>query len=154
MSTHHERTPAAADTGTGPSPQERLLIRPGLRDLPLIYPWFESVATRLGLHEKEGFRIHIALEEAVSNAARHGFPPDADAWIEIGVTVEATHVIVTIIDQGTPFDPLSAPPPTKYTSLDDVVPGGLGISLMRKFTTAMRYARVGESNRLTMVFDR
>jgi len=154
MSIRHERIPAAPDTGSGPAPQERLLIRPGLQDLPLVYPWFESVANRLGLQENETFRIHVALEEAVSNAARHGFPPDADAWIEIGVVVEPTHAVVTIIDQGKPFDPLSAAPPKRYTSLDDVVPGGLGISLMRKFTSAMHYARVGESNRLTMVFER
>ncbi|HET6306363.1 MAG TPA: ATP-binding protein [Rhodopila sp.] len=132
----------------------RLTLRSGRDDLATLYPWFESVANRIPLPANALFQIQLVLEEAVSNAAMHGF--DAGQTGEIALQVEAnpTQVVAILSDHGRPFDPLTdapaAPPPI---SLEEAAVGGLGIKLMRKFASALRYRRIGPTNELTMIFD-
>jgi anti-sigma regulatory factor (Ser/Thr protein kinase) len=132
----------------------RLTLRSGRDDLATLYPWFESVANQISLPAGSLFQIQLVLEEAVSNAALHGF--DAGRTGEIALDVEAspTQVVAILRDQGRPFDPLTdAPPAPAPTSLEEAAVGGLGIKLMHKFASSLRYRRIGPTNELTMVFD-
>ena len=55
---------------------------------------------------------------------------------------------ITLWDAGPPFNPLDHAPPPAVTDLAEVRIGGLGIDLVRKFTSTVGYARVGAWNRL------
>jgi anti-sigma regulatory factor (Ser/Thr protein kinase) len=67
---------------------------------------------------------------------------------------------LTFEDDGTPFNPLAAPPPDSFTSPETAKIGGLGIHLVAGLSSAVRYeqcsgtARAGEifnpSNRLVI----
>jgi anti-sigma regulatory factor (Ser/Thr protein kinase) len=47
----------------------------------------------------------------------------------------------TFEDDGTPFNPLSASAPSAFTSVENAKAGGLGISLVAKFSSKLRYER-------------
>ena len=114
----------------------QLTLRSGLEDLATIYPWFEFIAERIALPASSLFQIQLVLEEAVSNAALHGFDADRVGEISLDVAANPTQVIAVLSDQGRPFDPLTeAPPPPAPRSLDEAAIGGLGIKLMRKFAS-------------------
>jgi serine/threonine-protein kinase RsbW len=84
-------------------------------------------------------RVEVVFEEAISNILRHGFTPGSDQSIAVLVASRARAVVLTIEDDGIPFDPVSAPEPAPLTSLETAPLGGLGISLMRKLAADMRY---------------
>jgi anti-sigma regulatory factor (Ser/Thr protein kinase) len=131
-----------------------LTLRSGRDDLATIYPWFDSIAKQIALPDRSAFRIQLVLEEAVSNAALHGFDADRAGEISLEVAANPVQVIVVLRDQGRPFDPLTdAPASPLPQSLEEAAIGGLGIRLMRKFATALRYRRIGATNELTMTFD-
>ena len=53
-------------------------------------------------------------------------------------------------DDGTPFDPLAAPPVDTSLPLGDKPIGGLGVHLMRQFMDELSYARADGKNMLRM----
>jgi anti-sigma regulatory factor (Ser/Thr protein kinase) len=131
-----------------------LVVRAGLDDLDRLYPWFADQASVFGVPPDAAFRIHVALEEAVSNAARHAYDDDGETHtIQVRVRREATRLLAEIEDTGRAFDPTAAPDVAGFTSLEDVHIGGLGIGLMRKFSAGMLYVRRDGRNLLTMIFD-
>jgi anti-sigma regulatory factor (Ser/Thr protein kinase) len=131
-----------------------LTLRSGRDDLATIYPWFDSIAKQIALPDRSIFQIQLVLEEAVSNAALHGFDADRAGEISLEVAANPGQVIALLRDQGRPFDPLTdAPASPLPQSLKEAAIGGLGIRLMREFATALRYRRIGATNELTMIFD-
>jgi anti-sigma regulatory factor (Ser/Thr protein kinase) len=131
-----------------------LTLRSGRDDLATIYPWFDSLAKQIALPHSSVFQIQLVLEEAASNAALHGFDADRAGEISLEVAANPVQVIAVLRDQGRPFDPLTDVPASSLPqSLEEAAIGGLGIRLMRKFATAVRYRRIGATNELTMTFD-
>jgi len=62
-------------------------------------------------------------------------------------------IVVRIKDDGFPFNPLSHQA-DKPESLENAKVGGLGILLIKKFTSDLKYNREDGKNCLTMVLDR
>jgi serine/threonine-protein kinase RsbW len=96
------------------------------------------------------FGIHLAMEEALTNAIKHGNGSDANKQIRVTcrLTPELLHVEIT--DQGPGFDPTSVPDPTDVTRLE--IPRGRGLMLMRSFMS--RVAFNGSGNCVVMEKDR
>jgi len=77
------------------------------------------------------FAVHLALVEALSNAARHGNKMDPDKKIKIDYLVEPGKFEVFITDQGDGFDPQSVPDPRESENL--YKGKGMGLLLMRSY---------------------
>ena len=60
--------------------------------------------------------------------------------------------MLTIEDDGMAFDPTKVPPPAKPRSLDEAPIGGLGLHLVRQFSSGMEYERRGRTNHLVVRF--
>ena len=84
-------------------------------------------------------RLEVILEEAVSNIVRHGFEAGSDQSIHIAVATPPGEITLVIEDDGAPFDLLAAAAPARPASLADATPGGLGIPLLQKLSTSLRY---------------
>ncbi len=59
-------------------------------------------------------------------------------------------VNVEYADGGREFDPLSSPPPDLGASLAERQAGGLGLHLVRRTMSDLKYIRSGEWNHITM----
>lgn len=95
------------------------------------------------------FALRLSLQEAISNAFRHGhrdLPPSVPVSIEYSVTDD--RITVAIQDQGPGFDPTSVPDPTLEPNLE--IPSGRGLFLMRAYMESLSYNPKG--NRLEMVY--
>lgn len=99
---------------------------------------------------KTGLELNLVLEEVITNIISYGYADDAEHIIKIGIEKNGSMLTVTVTDDGVPFDPLKAPPPTFSDKLDDLEPGGLGIHLVLKLTDDAVYERVEELNILTL----
>lgn len=96
--------------------------------------------------------INVALDEAVSNAINHGYDAGVRGEIAVRLRRGADRVEVEVEDDGRPFDPNDAPVPAAPRSLEEAVPGGRGLMLVRAIAPRLRYERRDGRNRVTVAF--
>jgi len=129
-----------------------LQLGPALPELARLYPWMTDVAAAARLPAPLLAGIRVALEEVVSNVARHGFAPGADGEIVVTFRCEPGGWVLEVSDNGTAFDPTGAPARARGMSLLDDEVGGWGLGLIRHYCKDIAYAHVGGLNRLTLRF--
>lgn len=93
--------------------------------------------------ENDMFAVHLALEEALVNAIKHGNRKDASKSIEVACRLKPDRVEIQITDEGGGFDPDLVPDPTDDEHLE--IPSGRGLMLMRCFMTSLEYNPKGNS---------
>ena len=82
---------------------------------------------------KAQIQIDIAIDELFSNIAHYAYTPDVgSATVRVEVTQEPLAVIITFIDGGVPYDPLTAADPDITLSAQERQVGGLGIYMVKK----------------------
>lgn len=96
------------------------------------------------------FAIRLALEEALSNAFRHGNSGDPSKTVRLECRIEPDSVQLAVEDEGTGFNPGEVPDPTAESRLH--LPSGRGIMLMRSFMSEVDFNARG--NRVRMVYRR
>jgi serine/threonine-protein kinase RsbW len=102
-----------------------------------------SFFDRLALAPQPIHRLEVIFEELVSNTVRHGFRPGSDQSIHVRATAVPGQVELTFEDDGTPFNPLTAPQPEPYTSLETARVGGRGIPLVTSLSSSIHYECAG-----------
>jgi serine/threonine-protein kinase RsbW len=106
---------------------------------------------RFGYGKAPKFAVRLAVEEALTNAFKHGhrgLPRDTPVTLEL--VVGADEVTIGVEDQGPGFRPEDVPDPTLDENLDK--PAGRGLMLMRAYMAAISYNAKG--NRVTLVYRR
>ena len=91
--------------------------------------------------EEVVFALRLSLEEALSNAIRHGNKEDPSKRVRIRYLVTADRVDLYVEDEGEGFDPSGVADPTAEENLEN--PSGRGIMLMRAYMTQVEYNAVG-----------
>lgn len=105
-----------------------------------------------GVSDRGLYQTELAFEELVTNVIRHGFG-DGDAGahpIDVSVCVRGGDIVLTVEDDGPPFNPLEAPRPPAPTSIEDARIGGLGLPLVRFAAKRIEYERIAERNRVIL----
>jgi serine/threonine-protein kinase RsbW len=97
--------------------------------------------------EDDVFEMRLALDEAISNAIRHGHRGDPTKEVRVRYQVTADRAIVDVEDQGEGFDPDRLTDPLGPERVGE--PGGRGLVLMRSLATDLIFNRRG--NRVTLV---
>jgi serine/threonine-protein kinase RsbW len=95
---------------------------------------------------EEAFGVHLAVEEALVNAIRHGNREDASKQVSVLCKISHDCLRIEIADEGPGFNPADVPDPTEDNNLE--VPSGRGIMLMRSFMSSVEYNDAG--NRVVM----
>jgi serine/threonine-protein kinase RsbW len=96
--------------------------------------------------DHEVFGVHLAVEEAVVNAIRHGNGLDANKQVRVGFRLSAELFWVEISDEGNGFNPEQLPDPTDTDNIE--APCGRGVLLMRNFMSRVEFHDRG--NRVVM----
>jgi anti-sigma regulatory factor (Ser/Thr protein kinase) len=92
-----------------------------------------------GLDEDAAFFLGVATWEALTNAVRHGSPPDGPPWVHVSVRMSGRGVLcVTIRDRGPGFDPAQVADPLCPENLPRNC--GRGLLFMRGFTDRLAFA--------------
>jgi len=95
--------------------------------------------------------LNMALDEVLSNVIQYAFPNDpAEHYIEVEGEVRDEWVVLTIKDDGIPFNPLTVEPPDLSRPLHECEIGGLGIHLVKSMFDDMCYHRTVRHNVLTI----
>lgn len=102
-----------------------------------------------GWGEEHTFGIHLAVEEALMNAIKHGNQRDPAKFVYVMYRFHAKILQITIEDEGDGFNPNDVPDPTLEENLE--LPSGRGLMLMKTFMTQVNYNEKG--NRVAMEKD-
>ena len=125
-----------------------LTVQADLAALPVIADFLAE--TLAGCGDDLIFAVQLAVDEACSNTILYGYPAGEAGTITLTCSVDADAVLVTITDDGIPFDPLTAPPPRLDVPAEERPIGGLGIHFIRTVTDSVAYAWKDGKNVLSM----
>ncbi|MBN1511698.1 MAG: ATP-binding protein [Phycisphaerae bacterium] len=98
-------------------------------------------AESLGYAEETLFAVKLALEEAMTNAVKHGNGCDPNKRVTVRYLVTDEKIEVIVCDEGGGFEPSGVPDPTTPDRLP--LPNGRGIMLMRAYMDHVAYRRNG-----------
>lgn len=94
------------------------------------------------------FALRLVLEEAISNAFKHGNKGRSGAHVDLEWLIRPERVEIVVEDQGEGFDPESLPDPTDEDRLE--LPSGRGVLLIHAYMSEVRYNERG--NRVSMIY--
>ncbi|MCC6491668.1 MAG: ATP-binding protein [Pirellulales bacterium] len=92
---------------------------------------------QLGWGKCELFGIHMALEESISNAIRHGNKEDPAKRVQVECRLSPSRFWISVCDEGAGFQPESVPDCCAADRLEVI--GGRGLALMQAYMTRLQY---------------
>ena len=131
----------------GDTPSHRLSFASRLGEVPAVQQQIIDACEAEGYSEETIFAIRLALDEALSNAVRHGNDNDPSKTVQVEYAVDCDQLRVVIEDEGHGFDPEALPDPTAEENLNR--PHGRGVMLMRAYMSDVDFNERG--NRITLV---
>ncbi len=134
----------------------KLTIHNDLSEMAALEPFVDQMTEEYGLDMAFSFQLHLALDEAVSNVVNYAYGEQQGMPITIEAEKSTDNdrcsLVICIIDNGTEFNPLEEAPEVDVTlSAEERQIGGLGIFLIRQVMDEVRYERLSDQNRLTMI---
>jgi phosphoserine phosphatase RsbU/P len=129
---------------------ETVVIRNRPEDLDAIEALLDRLAERARLPADTMADIRVVCDEVFANVIAHGFPDHGEHEIEVSVELAGRCLVLSVSDDGVPFDPLAVASPDTCQPLEHRPIGGLGIHLVRHLVDDLTYERRGERNVLTV----
>jgi len=115
-----------------------------LRDL------FSYLKDYLYCTDTQLMEVRVALDEAVTNCILYAYG-DGNGTITVRASSDVDNIIFTIEDSGVPFNLLEYDVPGQNCSdVEEMVPGGLGIPLIKRTFDEIEYRRVENRNILIL----
>ena len=130
--------------------EQRFIYRPDIQQVPLIRKNLSALKAMWKIPNSEFKQILFIVEELFSNIIRHAFNDSGEHEIEMTVKKEPDHIVLEIIDDGIPFDPVNYQSES-VTNPVGAEEGGMGISLVRTFSDGVTYRRINQKNHLQVV---
>ncbi len=100
---------------------------------------------------KAQIQLDIAVDELFGNIAHYAYAPETgEATVRVELEQNPAGVVVTFIDGGKPYNPLSQSEPDITLSAEEREIGGLGIFMVRKTMDDIRYEYKDGKNMLSV----
>lgn len=137
--------------------EHRLTIPGVIERVPQACGWVVEIAEHVGLDFRDINHCELAVDEAITNIIEHGYGhKGSDKVIDIIIREDGERFIITILDEGPPFDPLNMQEPDPLAILDERASngGGWGVFFIKKVMDDVGYSYASNRNRLEMVKNR
>lgn len=110
-----------------------------------------AIGEQVGLDERGVFQCQLSVEEVFTNIVEHGYQyAGDDKHIEILIERGDGALLISIIDEAPPFNPLALEDPNPDTPLWERDNGGWGVYFVRQYMDDVRYRLENERNRLIL----
>jgi sigma-B regulation protein RsbU (phosphoserine phosphatase) len=109
-------------------------------NIPAVTAFVDEKLEALKCPMRAETQIDVAIDELFSNIAKYAYHPDTGpATVRVEVENDPLAVVITFIDNGIPYDPLSHNDPDTTLSAEARSIGGLGIYLVKKTMDDITY---------------
>jgi anti-sigma regulatory factor (Ser/Thr protein kinase) len=127
-----------------------IVLKNDIQEMGRIADTVTLIADSVGCPPVVVHDIVLAVEEIFSNIVFYGFGDDLDHNITFHVVAEADALILTLQDEGIPFNPLNVHVGPRDKPLEERDKGGMGIILAKNLMDRMEYRRDRGKNILRM----
>lgn len=104
-----------------------------------------------GCSVRAQIQLDVALDELLSNVARYAYDGgEGDFTVSVEILEDPKRAVLTITDEGIPYDPLQKEDPDVTLATDERDIGGLGIFIVKKSMDDITYAYEGGKNILSI----
>ncbi len=135
---------------------EKINIEANLSGIGKANDWLSGLFERYHVPLKKQAAIDHCLDEVLMNILMHGGENAKDSIITVCFNVKTAadvkEILLSIMDSGIPFNPLQFTPKPLPKSLDEVVPGGLGVGIIQRMSDRLDYEFEEGQNVLTLSF--
>jgi serine/threonine-protein kinase RsbW len=114
-----------------------------LQEMPALIDRVARSMRELGYLDRDIFGLQLALDEAVTNAIKHGNRNDPGKSVKIRYAVNDECTLIEVADEGPGFDPALVPDPTSAENLERT--GGRGLLLIHFYMSWVRYNKRGNA---------
>ncbi|MEM7681708.1 MAG: ATP-binding protein [Planctomycetota bacterium] len=130
-----------------PTDPKRVVIPSRMADVPGVLDQVIADLEHAGYAKDDRFAIRLALDEAVTNAVKHGNRLDPAKTVTVEWTAGPDELDISVEDQGPGFDPHDVPDPTLDENLSR--PSGRGVMLIRAYMATVEFNDRGNRVRMT-----
>lgn len=117
-----------------------LTIKATAENIASVTEFVDELLEELKCSVKIQTSIDVAIDELFGNIVHYAYKPNiGDVTILTEVIDEPLAVIITFIDKGIPYNPLTEPDPDITLSADERKVGGLGIYMVKKMMDSISY---------------
>ena len=129
-----------------------LTVDASLDQIGRVTDFVNEQLSELGCSQRIRIQVDVAIDELFGNIARYAYDPEVGpATVRVDVEDDPLSVIITFIDRGVPYDPVSAEfRDTTHLSAKDRPIGGLGLFMVKKTMDAISYNYQDGQNILTI----
>ncbi len=131
--------------------ERRIVIKNHLPEIAVVNEKFEAFAEEFGVPRPIAMKFDIVFDDILNNVISYAYRDDGDHDIEIRMELAGNRLIVTISDDGVPFNPISVATPRTDLAFEDRDVGGMGIHLARNLVDEVSYQRRIDKNVLTLM---
>lgn len=130
---------------------KELTVNASIDSIPAVTAFVDEQLEALNCPMKAQMQIDIAIDELFSNIAFYAYNPEVGpATVRVEVQQDPLAVLISFIDNGVPYDPLSRQDPDTTLSAEEREIGGLGIYMVKKSMDAVTYEYKNGQNVLTI----
>ena len=130
---------------------KELTIAATIENIETVTRFVEEQLEMCNCPMKAQMQINIAIDELFSNIAHYAYTPEVgEATVQVEVVEGPLTAVLTFIDGGVPYDPLSAAEPDITLSAEERSIGGLGIFMVKKSVDDIAYRYENGKNILTI----
>jgi sigma-B regulation protein RsbU (phosphoserine phosphatase) len=122
-----------------------------LTEIARINEAFEVFLSEHEVAPKVAMTMGMIFDELLNNIISYGYKDGNEHQIIVRGELTADRLVVSLTDDGIPFNPLNKATPDATLSLEDRSVGGLGIHLVRNMVDEITYQRRVDRNLLTLV---
>jgi len=133
--------------------QQTLILANQLGELETIRASLKKIVADWNIPDSLEFSLNLALEEAFTNVVNYAFDDGKEHKIKLGFKKEEGSLVITITDDGQPYDPTQTPEPDTGLDVRERPIGGLGIFLVKKIMDKVEYRRIDNKNHLILTKD-
>ena len=127
--------------GSDPNSTVRELTLEARREnIPSVTDIVDELLEAMDCPRKTRMQIDMAIDEVLANIASYAYVPEVGpVTVRIETEPKPRAVVITFVDRGRPYNPLTAESPDVTAPLNERKIGGLGIFLIRKMMDTVEY---------------
>jgi sigma-B regulation protein RsbU (phosphoserine phosphatase) len=128
-----------------------LKIKNQLTELAVVEEKFEAFCQEFKIPDMARQQVSMVLDEILNNVVSYAYRDENEHIIDVEFVLSGPRLVITVRDDGVPFNPFALDPPNIAMTLDEREIGGLGIYMVRSVMDEYMYNRHIGRNVVTLV---
>jgi len=139
------------DSSTEISELSSITIKNTLDHMPRAISHFEKFALKNSFKDSLTKKVSIVLDELLNNIITYAFDDGEEHDITIRFQLKYLRLIITVEDDGIPFNPFRSDAPDVKLSVLERKLGGLGIHIVKNLVDEYHYIRQSNKNIISLI---